>query len=53
MLSLCTGALPHLSRHINLPKKPAIIPQIEEAFWIPYTDDGKVFYSNLDKARGS
>ncbi|KAH9206319.1 fungal-specific transcription factor domain-containing protein [Leptodontidium sp. 2 PMI_412] len=40
MLSLCTGSLPHLSKHIKLPAKPAIIQHIEEALWVPYTDDG-------------
>ncbi|TVY80846.1 Nitrogen assimilation transcription factor nirA, partial [Lachnellula suecica] len=40
MLSLCTGTLPHLSRHANLPTKPAIIQHVEDAFWAPYTDDG-------------
>jgi hypothetical protein len=44
MLSLCTGSLPHLSKHIRLPAKPAIIKHIEEALWVPYTDDGKGYY---------
>ena len=40
MLSLCTGSLPHLSRHIKLPAKPSIVKHIEDALWVPYTDEG-------------
>lgn len=43
MVSLCTGTLPHLSRHIRFPSKPALIQNIEEARWTPYTDDGKAY----------
>lgn len=41
ILSLCTGSLPQGSRYIKLPVKPAIIGHIEDALWVPYTDDGK------------
>ncbi|KAE9374026.1 hypothetical protein N431DRAFT_371392 [Stipitochalara longipes BDJ] len=49
MLSLCTGSLPHLSQHIKLPAKPAIIKHIEEALWVPYTDDGAPLDENFSQ----
>lgn len=39
--SLATGSLPQCSCFPHLPPKPAIMPDIEASFWIPYTDDGK------------
>lgn len=38
--SLATGSLPQSSCFPHLPPKPAIMPDIEASFWIPYTDDG-------------
>ncbi|RDW56823.1 hypothetical protein BP5796_12890 [Coleophoma crateriformis] len=49
MLSLCTGTLPHLSQRIALPKKPSIIKHVEDALWIPYTDDGLPMDQHFDQ----
>ncbi|KAE8445252.1 hypothetical protein EG329_013624 [Mollisiaceae sp. DMI_Dod_QoI] len=49
MLSLCTCSIPHLSRHIALPPKPAIIQNVEDALWIPYTDDGEPLDRHFDQ----
>lgn len=38
--SLATGSLPQSSCFPHLPPKPAIMPDIEASFWVPYTDDG-------------
>lgn len=38
--SLATGSLPQSSCFPRLPPKPAIMPDIEASFWVPYTDDG-------------
>ncbi|KAK4160243.1 nitrogen assimilation transcription factor nirA [Cladorrhinum sp. PSN259] len=38
--SITTGALPHFSRMPRLPPKIRPIPEVENALWTPYTDDG-------------
>lgn len=52
--SLATGSLPQSSCFPNLPPKPAIMPDIESSFWIPYTDNGeplgKVMHAGMTDA---
>lgn len=39
--SLTTGCLPQFSRFPRFPNKIHINPELEDASWAPYTDDGK------------
>lgn len=45
--SLATGSLPQCSCFLDLPPKPAIMPDIEASLWIPYTDDGRLSGTRL------
>jgi len=47
--SLSTGSLPHLSQHIQLPAKPALVQHVEDAMWTPYTDDGIQLDKHFDQ----
>ncbi|KAK0639696.1 fungal-specific transcription factor domain-containing protein [Cercophora newfieldiana] len=42
--SLTTGSLPQFSRFPRFPPKITTKPEIENALWVPYTDDGSLLH---------